>query len=123
MTIAPDSVTYMARRASPTARSTPDNAMPSAIGTFAGRVMARKVEATRSGSPLACTIVISAQSRKANISAATSVDVIAVIVRVDAASLRPRGRSPAPTARDTVAEAAMVRPMLIAMAKKVARPT
>ena len=52
MTIAPDSVTYIARRASPTARRTPDIAMPSAIGTFAGMVMARKIEATRCGSPL-----------------------------------------------------------------------
>ena len=49
--------------------------------------------------------------------------MIAVIVSAEAASLRPRGRSPAPTARDTVAEAAMVRPMLIDMAKKVASPT
>ncbi len=49
--------------------------------------------------------------------------MIAVIVSAEAASLRPRGRSPAPTARDTVAEAAMVRPILTDMAKKVASPT
>ena len=48
---------------------------------------------------------------------------IAVMMSAEAASLRARGRSPAPSARDTVAEAAMVRPMLIDMAKKVVKPT
>ena len=53
VTNAPDSVTYMARRASPTARNRPDIAMPSAIGTLAGSVMARNFEATARGSPRA----------------------------------------------------------------------
>ena len=47
----------------------------------------------------------------------------AVMTSAEAASLRARGRSPAPSARDTVAEAAMVRPMLIDMAKNVVKPT
>jgi len=121
--IAPESVTYIARRASPTARNTPDIVMPSAIGTLAGMVMARNFEATRIGSPPACRSVVRPQSRKTNISAAAAAEMIAVMVSAEAASRRPRGRSPAPSARDTVAEAAMVSPMLIDMAKKVARPT
>jgi hypothetical protein len=123
VTIAPESVTYIARRASPTARSTPDIAMPSAIGTLAGMVMARKFEATGKASPCACRTLTRPQSRNANITADTAAEMNAVIVSADAASLRPRGRSPAPSARDTVADTAMVRPMLIDMTKKVARPT
>ena len=45
------------------------------------------------------------------------------MVRADAASRRARGLSPAPSARDTVAEAAMVSPMLIDMTKNVIKPT
>ena len=45
------------------------------------------------------------------------------MVSAEAASRRALGRSPEPSARDTVAEAAMVRPMLTDIAKKVARPT
>ncbi len=123
VTIAPDSVTYIARRASPTARNSPDITKPSAIGTLAGRVTARNFEATASGSPLACTTWIRAQSRKTNITAVTRIEAIAAIVSDEAASRRPRGRSPAPIARETVAEAAIVRPIVIDMAKNVARPT
>ena len=52
-----------------------------------------------------------------------AVEKTAVIVSADAAKRRARGRSPAPSARETVAEAAMVSPMLIDMAKNVVRPT
>src|SRR5208283_416444 len=110
VTIAPDSVTYIARRASPTARMRPDIVMPSAMGTLAGMVMARNLDATASGSPFAWTIWIRPQSRKTNIPAATAAENKAVIVSDEAARRRPRERSPAPIARDTVAEAAMVRP-------------
>ncbi len=41
----------------------------------------------------------------------------------EAARRRARGRSPAPSARETVAEAAMVSPMLIDMTKNVIKPT
>jgi len=50
-------------------------------------------------------------------------ETMVVIVSEDAASRRPRGRSPAPIARETVAEAAIVRPMFIDMAKNIATPT
>ncbi len=93
------------------------------MNTLAGRVMARNFEATASGSPRAWTTWISAQSRKTNIVAVTRIETIAAIVSDEAASLRPRGRSPAPIARETVAEAAIVRPMLNDMAKNVASPT
>ena len=123
MAIPADSVTYIARRASPTARKTPANVMPTASGTFAGMLMAMNFEATSAGSPWACRSVVSTQSRKMNIAAAIAAERIAVMVSDDAASLRARGRSPAPSARETVAEAAMVRPMLIDMTKNVVRPT
>ena len=45
------------------------------------------------------------------------------MMSADAASRRARGRSPAPSARETVAEAAMVSPMLIDMMKNVIKPT
>ena len=118
-----DSVTYIARRASPTARKTPENAMPTASGTLAGMLIAMNFEATSAGSPWACRSVVSAQSRKTNIAAAIAAEKIAVMTSAEAASRRARGRSPAPSARETVAEAAMVRPMLIDMAKKVVKPT
>ena len=123
MTIAPESVTYIARRASPTARRTPDIAMPSPIGTLAGMVMARKFEATGKACPCACRTLTRPQSRNVNISVATAAEMNPVMVSAEAASRRPRGRSPAPSARDTVADTAIVRPMLIAIAKNVARPT
>ena len=88
MTIAPESVTYIARRASPTARSRPDIAMPSVMGRLAGRVMARNFEATASGSPLAWTTWMSAQSRKTNITVVTRTETIAEIVSAEAASRR-----------------------------------
>ena len=50
----PDSVTYMARRASPQARNTPDSAMPSPIGTLAGMMTASSPLATSAASPRAC---------------------------------------------------------------------
>ena len=118
-----DSVTYIARRASPTARSTPDIAMPIASGTFAGMLMAINFEATSAGSPCACKSVVRAQSRKTKIAAAIEAEKMVVIVSADAASRRARRRSPAPSARETVAEAAIVSPMLIDMTKNVVRPT
>ncbi len=123
MAIPADKVTYIARRASPTARKMPENAMPTASGTFAGMLIAMNFEATSRGSPRACSSVANAQSRKTNIAAVVAADRIAAIVSADAASRRARGRSPAPSARDTVAEAAMVSPMLIDMAKNVVSPT
>ena len=47
----------------------------------------------------------------------------AVMMSEDAARRLARGRSPAPSARETVAEAAMVSPMLIDMMKNVISPT
>ncbi len=44
------------------------------------------------------------------------------MVSADAASRLARGRSPAPSARETVAEPAMVSPMLIDMTKNVIMP-
>ena len=123
MAIPADSVTYIARRASPTARSTPDNAMPTASGTFAGMLMAMNFEATSAGSPWACRSVASAQSRKTNIAAAIAAEKMAAMIERGRRKPRARGRSPAPSARDTVAEAAMVSPMLIDMTKNVIRPT
>ena len=57
-----ESVTYIARRASPTARSTPESVIPSASGTFAGMLMAMNFEATSADSPCACSTVTRIQS-------------------------------------------------------------
>ena len=118
-----DSVTYIARRASPTARSTPENVMPTASGTFAGMLMAMNFEATSANSPCACKTVVRIQSRNRNTAAAIATEKTAVMVSADAARRRARGLSLAPSARDTVAEAAMVSPMLIDMTKNVTKPT
>ena len=116
-------MTYIARRASPTARSTPENVMPTASGTFAGMLMAMNFEATSADSPRACKTVVRIQSRKRKPASAVAADKTAVMVSADAASRRARGLSPAPSARETVAELAMVSPMLIDMMKKVTKPT
>ena len=97
--------------------------MPSASGTLAGMLMAMKREATTADSPCACRTAVRTQSRNRNIAAAIAAEKIAVMVSEEAARRRARGRSPAPSARETVAEAAMVRPMLIDMTKNVIRPT
>ncbi len=108
---APASVTYIARRASPTARSTPDSAMASENAILAGTAMARKRLATAAGSPLACSNRSSAGSRSSNMTIDRTVATMAAIARPEAARRRARCRSPAPSARDTVAEMAMVRPI------------
>ncbi len=59
-----DSVTYIARRASPTARKIPENVMPTASGTLAGMLMAMNFEATSADSPCACKTVVRIQSRR-----------------------------------------------------------
>ena len=123
MAIPADKVTYIARRASPTARSTPENVMPTASGTFAGMLMAMNFEATSADSPCACKRSSRIQSRKRTPARVVTADKTAVMVSADAASRRARGRSPAPSARETVAELAMVSPMLIDMTKKVTKPT
>ena len=118
-----DSVTYIARRASPTARKIPENVMPTASGTLAGMLMAMNFDATSADSPCACKTVTRIQSRNTNIAAAMTAEKTAVMMSEDAARRLARGRSPAPSARETVADAAMVSPMLIDMTKNVIKPT
>jgi len=55
--------------------------------------------------------------------AAITAEKTAVMMSEDAARRLARGRSPAPSARETVAEAAMVNPMLSDMTKNVIKPT
>ena len=117
-----DKVTYIARRASPTARKIPENVMPTASGTFAGMLMAMNFEATSANSPRACNTAVRTQSRNTNPARAVRADKIAVMISADAASRRARGLSPAPSARETVAEVAIVSPMLIDMMKNVTKP-
>jgi hypothetical protein len=74
--------------------------------------MARKRLATEAGSPCACISVASRKSRKTNIAAASAAETRPAIDRPEAASRRARTRSPAPSARETVAEMAMVRPIV-----------
>ena len=119
VTMPPESVTYIARRASPSARSTPESAMPSAhrdIGgdddrQHAARDLARRAPARASGAS-------SAASRKIHSSTRQQRGDENVIARPEAASRRARGRSPAPSARDTFAEIAMVKPILTDISRK-----
>ena len=109
----PESVTYMARRASPTARSTPDSAMPSAKGTLPGSAMRRKRSATSRVWPVAPNSP-SSDPAPARAAAATTALRAAVTNRPEAAMRLARARWSAPSAFDTAAVTAMVRPMLIA---------
>ena len=74
--------------------------------------MARKRLATAAGSPRACSNRSSAGSRSSHMAIDNAVATTPAIARPEAARRRARCRSPAPSARDTVAEMAMVRPML-----------
>ncbi len=86
-------------------------------------LMAMNLEATSADSPRACKTVARIPSRSRIIAAAIAAEKTAVMASEEPASRRARGRSPAPSARDTVAEVAMVSPMLIDMTKNVIRPT
>ena len=111
MTTAPDSVTYIARRASPTARNAPDSAMASEKARLAGAAISRKSAATAAGSPRACSSSPNAGSRNQTSAIDRTRATTPVIARPEAASWRARARLPAPSARDTVAEIEIVRPI------------
>ena len=125
MTSAPPSVTNIACRAAPMARSSPENIMPGPISTFEGRAIQRKRSATRSVSPSAPIARSSGSDRGS--STATRRAEAASPSRVEEVAIRcAPARSPEPIARLTRAPAAIIRPILMAMAKNwtmAAKPT
>ena len=125
MTTPPDSVTYMARLASPTARRMPENVIPSAMRKFDGRTIHRKRLATGSVSAFAPRSVrIGGKSGRST--SVTAAPASTACAQAEPASRRALPDSPAPSARDTSAPAAIISPTLIETAKNrtiVASPT
>ena len=122
---AAESVTYMPRRASPTALSTVDNPMPADIRRLEGRTIQRKLRATGRVWSLAPR-KRSTHGRTGRSASDTSVPATAMCRQQEVASRRARSRSPAPSARDTSAPTAIIKPTLMEIVMKrtiVARPT
>ena len=109
--IPPESVTNIARRASPTERNVPEKHMPSASRKFDGIQIIRNRHATACVSPVAPSNVRSG-SITAIIRTAIRLAAIRLIAVVLPASRRARTLSRAPSARETSAELAIISPTL-----------
>ena len=110
------SVTYMARRASPTPRKMPVVHMPSATTGVDGSTTWRKRTDNSSVSPVAPSAAV--MSRRNGQTAAESTVVVTAMNTIEApASRAASSRLPRPSERDTSAEQAMVKPIATEIVK------
>jgi len=107
---APASVTFMARRASPTARSSDAKHMPAARSGSEGEVMVRKPSARRRVSPAAPSRS-RIGPRATTVPTPITAETPSINTRLAAAMRRASSSRPAPITREATAPTPMVSPI------------